>query len=1551
MTGFSTTPINPETGTHSSGQNSEERSGGRSVPGSKASTVHPSSWWKSSFRLVSRHGGRLGQFLRSFFRKPATPQYRSTAQLWPMPLPYPTAVSSGEDLSEEAGFRRAVNLIVLALNWLHLRRPLCCPPEICVGAALNKLQWRVVRNVERLLSAWKSCEAVTPQAMGRTASKVEDLEGVLFRLQSFQDQVFDSLDDLLPGRSGGDASRRLFAPLGFASGLQRSSAGDVCGNVQCSALSFAKNIEASRLNFRGEPVFDPLPYLDDRNKRVYASPITSAMDPSESLQDPPVVRIHASEEEKWSLFRKLDAAGRLGVVKASAVLPGYQSGLFAVPKDADADRLIFDSRPFNCLECGSSAWVGSMASSMNLLDLQLRPEHSCMVSGTDLRDFYYAFKIGPERLIRNTLIGPVEPSKLKGFRCYDSTLEDAGPVFLSLNSLAMGDSHAVEIAQVAHLSLLVQSGVIRKEELITMNMGLPRTPYMGGVVIDDLVLFEVVLRSEFSASPSDSYSGRQLQRAIQQYESVGLVPHPSKTFIGKSKAEFWGCYFDGETGLVGGSLKRAVPTIFITLGILKLGFCSIGLLEVVIGCWTALFLYRRRLLSLLNVCYEALQRGLSRADVIRISGELREELFLCVILGPLAVTDIRIDVCDWLFASDASDWGIGITRSLMPPWLSSEIHRHKLNKGAWTKLLSPVRALLRLKGALPAADELPEGKVLSSHPLWLELACCLPFEEVLREKVRRAVHINVSEMRAMLRVEREISRLSFPCRYFSLSDSQVCLGAILKGRSASAALNQELQQSLPVHLGCGLVNSHGYVPSELNSADDPTRHCDVRLPVKPKPSWLESEEEELAKDGLDTWLESYKCGSYEVSGLPPFEELYGEVETLHVENSREKRKQYFRKKCSLRSASLKQEAVETDIARSTPVSSVSSTQKISDRSSGPGSSESCLSPRALAAFNRIPKKQLIIAGGKVGVESFVPSRPGYLDLYSGEKGVAKSFVSQGGEWAVTFETDDSEDQDVMSSFNQQLIHDLIDTKCVVGVGAGIFCSSFSRAVRPMVRSRDSPAGLEGISHNMEVKVGLGNRHSLWLSGVIELCKERGIHWWVENPDSSFLWLMPEWETLGSTAYENSLRIDYCRVNCPWRKRTRFLTDLHLRNQSLFCLRDHQHIRLVGWSRTHRMPWTRAAQSYPRQLCAWISAALLIDSGLLPKRRKINLSLICGANHGRVGEASNPGPRRKGQIKKRDIDLLDNTLLVRPGTHALGERIWFGFQRWALRQISEEAFLALSSSPETLSELIVLFGRQLYGDGQSLYLLRQLITFVQRAHPSWRSRLGTAWQLVGRWESLEPNAHRAPMPYVVYQALFVFGLLKGWLHWTGVLCLMFEGICRPGEVINASRSDLLLPKDLVVENPHAVYLRIGRPKPGRRGIGLVQHTKITTPGVANFLTKVFGRVKRSDRLWDGSASAFRTRWDFALKTLGVPLNIGLVPASLRGGGAVKSYRLDEDIHGLMWKMRLKSIETLRHYLQEVGADSTFAELSTNTRHVIQRFCSIYPLLLDGVTTFS
>ena len=179
--------------------------------------------------------------------------------------------------------------------------------------------------------------------------------------------------------------------------------------------------------------------------------------------------------------------------------------------------------------------------------------------------------------------------------------------------------------------------------------------------------------------------------------------------------------------------------------------------------------------------------------------------------------------------------------------------------------------------------------------------------------------------------------------------------------------------------------------------------------------------------------------------------------------------------------------------------------------------------------------------------------------------MARLLVSLGPSWAITFETSDDASQDVLEPSNKTLIESLLTERCVFGFGAAIFCGSFSRAVRPPVRNKEHVYGVPLMTKNMQEKVDSGNRHSIWLSSLIRICYHCTL-FWVENPDSSFLWSLDEWLALGSQKYSCSLRVDYCSFGCSWRKRTRILTDTHLKGQSRFCSRDHVHQRLVGWSK-------------------------------------------------------------------------------------------------------------------------------------------------------------------------------------------------------------------------------------------------------------------------------------------------------------------------------------------------------------------------------------------------
>ena len=175
--------------------------------------------------------------------------------------------------------------------------------------------------------------------------KIEDIEMALHRLASLQLDSAEIFEEQFPESSSNPflpGSRGSFAP-----GLQRDSAGDFCARLPGFENVVAKKIVASRLDFKGEPTFDPVPFLDERSKAVFQRPIQQALTPGESREDPPNVRVYGSDAEVMQLLKKLDSTGRLGILRDHEVLEGYQAGLFCVPKSSTQDRLIFDSRPFN----------------------------------------------------------------------------------------------------------------------------------------------------------------------------------------------------------------------------------------------------------------------------------------------------------------------------------------------------------------------------------------------------------------------------------------------------------------------------------------------------------------------------------------------------------------------------------------------------------------------------------------------------------------------------------------------------------------------------------------------------------------------------------------------------------------------------------------------------------------------------------------------------------------------------------------------------------------------------------------------------------------------------------------------------------------------------------------------------------------------------------------------------------------------------------------------------------------------------------------------------
>eukprot|EP00438_Fugacium_kawagutii_P019762 Skav203652 [mRNA] locus=scaffold2755:23567:26983:+ [translate_table: standard] len=1091
------------------------------------------------------------------------------------------------------------------------------------------------------------------------------------------------------------------------------------------------------------------------------------------------------------------------------------------------------------------------------------------MSGDDLSNFFYTFRVGEDRISRNFLEWRILIKIAQQFSSFPTSLAIEPYVYACLATLAMGDSAACEYAQTSHLSLALQCGSISPEELVTLHGQIPRGDLFSGIIIDDLIFLEIVAKDVTTGLQSDS----RRQRMHSMYTAVGLDAHPDKGFSQESEASFWGADVDGCEGLVRGNMVRAISLCWVTSKVASMKVCSVNLLEVIAGGFVSLFGYRRRLMSLLDWIY-AVQGNHDERHVLRLPEELVEELWSLVILCPLAVTDLRAAFGETMFMVDSSSWGDAVVAAEVSKGMCKELHRNALRKSAWTRLLTPWKACLREKGLLAPEDELPSGEA--------------------------------EEFGGLLQQD---------CRFAIGSDSQVSLGAILKGRSASKALNQVLRHSLPHTLGFGTYSCGGYIPSALNPCDDPTRGVPLRSADLEFPDWW------LAADNGDTkpiddFLYECNLSATQTAGYPCLGELTSHVNAAIDEPQRS------------RINSMHKKVKRKLIARA------SAKKKIA-----PVEEENLLADEANYFFSSDVResfeffgKDLIIFGHD---SSWPPVQPGLIDLYSGKKGYARAASRLGAPWILCLDILDGPRCNLLDKEVRGHVERLIRGGACLGFSAAPICSSFSRAITPAVRSREHLKGVPWLKGNMLTKVRDGNSHSEWLAFLISLCISMSILFWVENPDSSFLWLQRCWVRLGSQDSRYFFKTDFCRYGTPWRKRARFLTSCRLRGIKELCKGGHSHIVLRGRSKFHKMAWTKVAEPYPNRLCRTLAHAMCGDLSLL---RTPGLQ-SCRCDHMRIGEAKNPGPRRK-TVTFKNVDDLDNVELIRPETLAMGKFHWDKFCSWLSTNLGDETSRSIWIVPELCGKFLSAYGRLWYGEGGALYAFRHLVVYCQRTYPVFKGKIQEAWNLIAKWEELEPVTHRKPLPWVMVQAMVCLSIRWNWIRFAGVVLIAFHACARPGEVLKALRKHLVLGQDVGEDGSDVCFLQINKPKPGRRGLGRTQHARIRGSEICRYLARVFGPLKGSEALYPGSAGAFRTRWNTVLRQLGVPSHFNLTPGCLRAGGTVYLYKLGTPIMDLLWFLRLKNVETLQHYLQEISTEVTMIDLPEDSRMLIKFFSFLY-----------
>ena len=275
--------------------------------------------------------------------------------------------------------------------------------------------------------------------------------------------------------------------------------------------------------------------------------------------------------------------------------------------------------------------------------------------------------------------------------------------------------------------------------------------------------------------------------------------------------------------------------------------------------------------------------------------------------------------------------------------------------------------------------------------------------------------------------------------------------------------------------------------------------------------------------------------------------------------------------------------------------------------------------------------------------------------------------------------------------------------------------------------------------------------------------------------------------------------------------------------------------------------------------------------------------------------------------------------------------------WTTRGVSLSFLLTeRPADPEKIAKWLVEFGKELYKSGKAYNTYAETINAVAGARTQIKRHLTSAWDYAFSWIANEPFDHHPAMPPGILVALMSLALLWGWPQVAAVFGLAWAGVLRIGEVLQATRADLVLPEDAIAGTSFAL-LKIREPKTRGRH-AKHQAARIDPVDVIQVLRLAYGKVDGSSPLWPQSSATLRKRLKDLLRALKLPTEPcnGQRPfdlSSFRPGGASWLLMSTENVELVRRRGRWLSNRTMEIYLQEVQYCTYLERLPRSSREMI------------------
>ena len=195
---------------------------------------------------------------------------------------------------------------------------------------------------------------------------------------------------------------------------------------------------------------------------------------------------------------------------------------------------------------------------------------------------------------------------------------------------------------------------------------------------------------------------------------------------------------------------------------------------------------------------------------------------------------------------------------------------------------------------------------------------------------------------------------------------------------------------------------------------------------------------------------------------------------------------------------------------------------------------------------------------------------------------------------------------------------------------------------------------------------------------------------------------------------------------------------------------------IGWL---QMLLDQSCRSLSRSLARYLAASVAEDLKPPQRRRFVDPGVMARCCRGRIGEAAN------------QLQYV-----------AIQSKVRASFLDWLHKELSQETWESICRSPRLQVIFLRSYGNWLYSNGQAMHLFRHLVVFCQQQFPAERHQIQPAWELLHRWEAVQPVSHRPRLPKLILDAMLCLALSWGWCRWA------FFGACRVGEPLSHSSSE-------------------------------------------------------------------------------------------------------------------------------------------------------------------